>query len=1109
MQMFLFPELNQAPKGGFRLHRFELLNWGTFNQKIWTIDLEGKTALLTGVNGSGKSTLVDGLLTLLVPNRKRNYNQAGSITGKRERDEKSYILGAFGGERLEVGYGSKTKFLRDKKTISILLAYFHNQVTKKDVCLAQILAFNQDKVQKFFLIAEQQLTIEQDFGASNYGELKQYFKNRGFETFNEFSQYQQSFLKIFGLQSAKALDLFNQTVSLKEIQSFNEFVRHQMLVKVDVQSMIKDLEKVYNDLTIAYGAIKKAKDQLELLNPLEEKANELAKLEPDIQEMQELIKIAPAYFASLKVQLLQQKIETINLQLTESHTILANLGDEIETLEKTKQDLNIALSQNSVTVRLNELKNQIQSGSYSINQQKYKAQRYNQYAQLLEFPEYSNQANFDQTKTVLIPQKEREIEQILDDLKSQRDEQKQLQNKLLSEQKELGDELSSLRQRKNQIPISNLTLRNRIAKALNLAETDLPFVGELLKVLPEEKSWEGAIERLLHNLALSVLVPDPYYPEVSRYVNEHDLKERFVYYHLKNDITVATQRPFISNTVPSKLEIKQDNSLFYSWLMQRFSTQYNYLCCDNLTQFAQADFAITLEGLIKNNQNRYEKDDRTKIGDPKNYVLGWSNAEKIKALETDLREVQGRLGKVNQEIEWLEKEQKQREQQKSYLQNLQNFTNFAEIDWQTSQTKLEQLQQEKAELMASSDQVKQLQKELDEVTVKLNNNKQEEKNIHRKIGDLEGQIRTYQSLQEKAQSLGSQCSESQLKQFEFAQKKRLQKHQLNLDTIDNDQQIIIHQIQDELNSLNRQQISCQNKITAQMSNFKNKFEEDTIEMGTKLENLPEYLKLIKKIKEDDLFPNEARFKNMINDKIVQAIFHFQESLNQQEIKIKEGIDELNQSLKQINYSDFTYIQLQYDKTVDQEIIKFKNEDLRNCLSNSAHWDTKANEQRFLYISELIKRLKEQERWCEKVTDVRNWLNFSVSEYYRENNQEKEHYSESSGKSGGQKAKLAYTVLASAIAHQFGLNQEHSARKSFRFVVIDEAFSKLDDNNARYAMELFKTLNLQLLVVTPKDKIHVIENYIKTIHLVSNTQEENYSSIRSISIQEFREISKQQ
>ena len=63
---------------GYRLHELSLLNWGTFHENVYTIRPDGRTAMITGRNGSGKSTLVDALLTLLVPNRVRNYNVASS-----------------------------------------------------------------------------------------------------------------------------------------------------------------------------------------------------------------------------------------------------------------------------------------------------------------------------------------------------------------------------------------------------------------------------------------------------------------------------------------------------------------------------------------------------------------------------------------------------------------------------------------------------------------------------------------------------------------------------------------------------------------------------------------------------------------------------------------------------------------------------------------------------------------------------------------------------------------------------------------------------------------------------------------------------------------------
>ena len=74
---------------GFRLDRFELLNWGTFHRQVWGPEPAGRNALLTGDIGSGKSTLVDALTTLLVPHHRIVYNKAAGAEG-RERSLYSY-----------------------------------------------------------------------------------------------------------------------------------------------------------------------------------------------------------------------------------------------------------------------------------------------------------------------------------------------------------------------------------------------------------------------------------------------------------------------------------------------------------------------------------------------------------------------------------------------------------------------------------------------------------------------------------------------------------------------------------------------------------------------------------------------------------------------------------------------------------------------------------------------------------------------------------------------------------------------------------------------------------------------------------------------------------
>lgn len=298
---------------GFRLQRFEVLNWGTFDQRPWVLDLQGGIALLTGANGSGKSTLVDGLLTLLVPNKRRNYNQASSTSGKKERDEKSYVQGAYGRTRAEESYGSKPKLLREKATLSVLLAHFSDRVSKQDITLAQVLWMEDGSARKFFVIADTALSIATHFTqCTRITDLKKQLKAIGAETFEEFVKYSQQFRKRLGLQSEKALDLFNQTVSIKEIGGLNDFVRNHMLEKTDVQTKIRELQESYENLTVSHTAIQKARKQLQALLPLTEEAEKYEKLKNEVIALQQFQAVVPAFFASKKVSLLIKELQAID-----------------------------------------------------------------------------------------------------------------------------------------------------------------------------------------------------------------------------------------------------------------------------------------------------------------------------------------------------------------------------------------------------------------------------------------------------------------------------------------------------------------------------------------------------------------------------------------------------------------------------------------------------------------------------------------------------------------------------------------------------------------------------------------------------------------------------
>ncbi|ABM61522.1 conserved hypothetical protein [Halorhodospira halophila SL1] len=204
---------------------------------------------------------------------------------------------------------------------------------------------------------------------------------------------------------------------------------------------------------------------------------------------------------------------------------------------------------------------------------------------------------------------------------------------LRAEHAGLEEELESLRQRRSNIPARMLELRQRLCQELSLDEEAVPFAGELLQVHEQETDWEGAIERLLHNFGLSLLVPEAHYRAVAGWVDRSHLRGRLVYYRVREPR--SSEPPALHpESLVRKIAIRPD-SAFYAWLEQELGRRFDYACTRDLETFRREDRAITPAGQIKAGGDRHEKDDRHRIDDRSRFVLGWSNEAKIAALQED------------------------------------------------------------------------------------------------------------------------------------------------------------------------------------------------------------------------------------------------------------------------------------------------------------------------------------------------------------------------------------------------------------------------------------------------------------------------------------------
>lgn len=1097
---------------GFRLHRLEILNWGTFDGRIWTLPLDGKNCLLTGDIGSGKSTLVDAVTTLLVPSHRVAYNKAAGADS-RERSLKSYVLGFYKSERQENLGSAKPVALRDANSYSVILGVFHNAGYNKTVTLAQVFWMKEANAQpaRLYAACERDLSIAADF--SGFGNemvgLRKQLRSSGVELFESFKHYGAWFRRQLGIDNEQALELFHQTVSLKSVGNLTDFVRNHMLEPFDVESRISALIDHFEDLNRAHEAVLKAKHQVEMLTPLVadcERHRELAQTADTLRACRDALR---PWFATLKLDLLEKRLDLLHEELNRHRVAIERLEEQRRDQQGQERELRRTIAEHGGD-RIESIGREILQKQDELERRKLKASRYEELVRALKQHPAATEEEFlrQQSETAKWRETTEEAEtRTQNDLtetgvlfKQGKDEYDQLQT-----------EITGLKARVSNIDEKQIAIRRTLCQALHLAEEEMPFAGELLHVREDQRDWEGAVERLLHGFGLSLLVPDQYYATVAQWVDQTHLRGRLVYFRVREGM--CGELPSLHpDSLAHKLQIKPDSPL-YDWIEREVAHRFDLVCCEDQEQFRRETRAITKAGQIKVPGERHEKDDRHRIDDRRRYVLGWSNVEKIAALEKDAKQQETHLAELAGRISTLQQEQSTLKERLSVLSKLGEYTDFRDLDWKPVAVAIARLEAEKRELEAASDLLKTLTAQLNALEEELKETERqldERKDIRSKT---EQKISAAQELQQQAHALVAEGTEDVVQHFALLESMReeaLGDRMLTVESCDNRERDMRDWLQARIDAEDSRIKRLAEKIVRAMTEYRGRWELETREVDANLAAAPEYRSMLEQLQADDLPRFEGRFKELLNENTIREVANFQSQLARARETIKERIARINASLTQIDYNPGRYISLEAQMSLDADIRDFQTE-LRTCTEGAltGSEDVQYSEAKFLQVKRIIERFRGRDeyadldrRWTAKVTDVRNWFVFAASERWREDNTEYDHYEDSSGKSGGQKEKLAYTVLAASLAYQFGLEWGAVRSRSFRFVVIDEAFGRASDESAQYGLQLFAQLNLQLLIVTPLQKIDIIEPFVAGVGFVHNEEGRN-SVLKTIPIEEYR------
>jgi uncharacterized protein YPO0396 len=1099
---------------GVRLHAVEIYNWGTFDKQIWRLDLGGDNALLTGDVGSGKSTLVDAITSLLVPAHRIAFNKAAGA-GLGERDLRSYVLGHYKSERGEAGLSAKPVALRDHNNYSVILGRFRNEGFGATVTLAEVFWFRETHGQpaRFYVVADRVLSIEEHF--CGFGRDISFLRKRlrklpRVELFENFKPYGAAFRRRFGIDNEQALDLFHQTVSMKAVGDLTDFVRTHMLEPFPVEDRIQHMIAHFEDLTRAHEAVVKARAQIERLTPIVADCGAHAALTTQVEELRASREALRAFFADHKIALLDKRISGLSIDIGKLDERIAALGETRRAQEAERDALKQAILENGGD-RIAQLGREIDAKAATRQERMQRAKRYGQIAGQLGLVEARDTDDFLANRAAIAGEIESASAREADIQNKAVEAQIEFRN-LNEQHKELTDEIASLKSRRSNVPTRMLAIRSELCRALELDAEDLPFAGELIELRQEERTWEGAAERLLHGFALSLLVPDKHYAAVAGWVDGTQLGSRLVYYRVRGRSgTVRTRRD--PRVMANKLVIK-DDSPFYDWLQHQLDERYDHICCAGLDEFRREEKAVTRTGQIKSGGTWHEKDDRTRIDDRANYVLGWSNAAKIAALEKAAASLETRIQNLADEIARLGRERDALRDRLGKLQQLSAFTSFNDLDWRSIALEIERLEAERRQLEEGSDKLKTLKAQLNALEAAIvvsQKHLDEAKDEHSKLNERRAAAEQLGST--AAVDVASLKEDQRVQLFrklEALRPEALGEHRLTVESCDGYERKMRDWLQGRIDASDHKLTRLREKITKAMSGYANLWPEETREVDTSVESGGEYRQMLATLEGDGLPRFQARFKALLNENTIREVASFQSQLRREAEEIRERIEMINRSLREIDYERGRYIVLEAEATTDPEVRDFQH-DLRACTEGALTGsdDQAYSEAKFLAVERIIERFRGREgtseldkRWTRKVTDVRSWFVFSASERWRSDDTEHEHYSDSGGKSGGQKEKLAYTILAASLAYQFGIDTSVLRSRAFHFVVIDEAFGRGSDESARFGLDLFKKMGLQLLIVTPLQKIHIIEPYVSAVGFVHN-EEGRRSRLRNLTIEEYR------
>lgn len=1082
-----------------KLNRLLLINWHYFSMQMVNF---GDINFLTGNNSAGKSTVIDALQVVLMgETRSSAFNRAASK--KSERTLKSYLIGSLG-EDVESG----NKSIRGGKNFTTyIVAEIYDDIKDEYFCFGAVFdsyADGSDIKKRFFYLKDgiPENCFTENKTAMNTTQLAGYFKSNYSQNIYEITgtveTYKNWVLSRLNVHDKKMFSMLKKAISFEPINDIERFITENVCDiedDIDITSMQENIAyymkqeqiaKAFEEklaalevIRVAYGEVERFKAQRRRQSFLIDYARfeslvlRLNNAEIQVDKYDKNIEEFTQKYDALEV-LIKQLNEEKDKLIKEKNKYWANKnGDQLEeNIKRYKQLINTA--ENDIRSFVNSTRRNCEKWISAISKAK-ENENSEQFAELAEtlceklenlknmrednIGEYSIEffkkvnEQFNTLKNYLLP--------IISDFISK-------QKSLNVEAEQLKKTILNLKSGIMQYPEKAQKFKNVISAELNILykhSVNVDFFADLIDVTDEE--WHNAVEGYLNTQRMNLIINPEYFNDAYR-----------IYKRVRHEIgayeyrIVDCERVFNAhrNSVPNSLSevVSSENKYakaYAEFLMGGVTRCYNETQIRNFRKSVTRE-CMTYSGFSVGSLNKQAY---------QNPYIGMDSIEKQIIIK------QNELKTVNKDIQLLD----------SILSTLTPINGewFLTSDYISSA--VERIFQMSKNLTEYKKNLEESLKKFDNIDLNWlgdmdNKIKKKEAEVEATLGRKEETYSLIKSYEDKKERLNdetiplirkdlSASKEALDNQYEeeYIQKTKADYYNAELEkrkspdaviegftsplkqteTILQDKITRLVDLRVEFNRIQNVSFDCQN------TDNNDSYEKEYIKI--KDTELPKYREQIEKAKTDAMQQFESDFLYKLKSNIE---------------KTEECIDDLNTALKAVKFGNDTYRFKVEPNPAYREYYDMIKSDLHmsgGATLFSYEFTSKYQSTLDSLFSQIISLSDNDRESASKNIEIfskyKTYLSFDLLS--TDSNGRTDKLSKSIfTKSGGETQTPFYIAVLASFAQLYKVSDTKESGNTFRLVIFDEAFNKMDSERIVESVKLLKHFKLQAILCSPPEKV---------------------------------------